>query len=188
VPEEPGWLSIEQLARRVGGYCWQEQRLFEVTGAWASGAGSAAARVYLSELSARHARHAALWWDRLPVRAGVDAADLVGPAGDIPVAVFTVLEGEPDPETRLAGLVGVVLPRLGDRYRTHLAEASPVSEGPVIEVLRVVLASGEREIQQGRELLAQVQRAQPADQDEFCLRIGRSFGSPEGKTPGDRPS
>jgi hypothetical protein len=184
-PTAPHWRTIDQLARHVGGYCWLERQLFEVTGAWASGDGEPAIRVFFSEMSARHARHSTLWWDRLPVRAGVDPAALVIAPAAVPAAAFTLLRDEPSALNRLGGLIDVVLPRVLGTYRAHLAEATPVSEGPVIEVLALISRSGDDELRDGANLLLQgletgvtAGPSRPTEVDEFCHRIERSFGEP----------
>jgi len=35
--EARGWRTIDELGALVGAYCWLEHRIFEVTGAWATG-------------------------------------------------------------------------------------------------------------------------------------------------------
>ena len=180
------WRTIDELARRVGGYCWQEHRVFELTGQWASGTGRPDIRVLCSEMSARHAACAARWRDRLPVRAGVDVGALVVPPASV-AGAFTLLDGQPDLELGLGGLVDVVLPHLLSTYRAHLAGAPPVSEAPVIEVLRLITGAGEHELAQGRALL-------PADPDrtgewaEFRRVLERSFEDAADKSPAARAS
>ena len=76
------WRTIDELAALVGAYCWIEHRIFEVTGAWATGSRPAdddvaELRVWAAATSRRHGTLAGRWAERLPVRAGVDAAALV---------------------------------------------------------------------------------------------------------------
>ena len=159
LPPEFTWRTIDELARRVGGYCWWEHRLFELTGRWASGTGEGPEiRVLFSQMSARHAAYSLQWRDRLPARAGVDVTALVVAPSRADVDALTLLERESDDLLRLGGLIEVVLPRLHSAYRAHLAQASPVSEGPVIEVLRQIAAAGDREMGQGQALLRPDQR------------------------------
>ena len=142
-PGAPAWRSIAELAELVGAYCWVEHRIFELAGAWATGpwatGGADAAlvaelRVWCAAASRRHGVLAARWAERLPVRAGVDPAQLVrAPAGPLEGALGALADGAgPGPA---GGLVATVLPRVGGIYEAHLASASPVSEGPVLEVL-----------------------------------------------------
>jgi hypothetical protein len=178
------WRTIDELAGCVGGYCWQEHRFFAMTGRWASGEGDPAIRVCFSEMSSRHAGLAARWRDRLPVRAGVDVAALVvAPAGL--AGALTALEQEPSPFLRLGGLVGVWAPRLLATYRAHLDRAWAVNEAPVIDVLRLIDLTGDREVQRGRDLLARgVPGVGPDEPDraenvaEFCLNLQRLFEEP----------
>jgi hypothetical protein len=165
------------LAACVGGYCWLEHRLFEMTGRWASADGDPAIRVYFSEMSARHAALAARWCDRLPVRAGVDAAALVTPPAVLPAAALTALEGESDLLLRLAGLTTVVAPRILSAYRAHLAGAWPVNEAPVIDVLRLIDLTGDRELQRGRALLQRGVKGSDQRENvaEFCRDLERSL-------------
>jgi hypothetical protein len=152
-------LPLHVTASLVGGYRWIEQRLFELLGGWAAEATRPELRVHLDAQSARHAWHASMWADRLPVRDGVSIDELtVAPAAA--ARVFDVI-GQAGSETTgantrllLAGLYRVVLPRLVTGYSDHLGATAPVSDGPVIRVLRLVLTdeiedwhTGERLVQ-----------------------------------------
>lgn len=126
-----------------GGHCWVERRLFEVLGAWGASAGSPRSVVLLDRHSQHAAWRAAQWWERLPVRAGIEREDLVvapqgwqealGPAG----GHLPAPDGDP---ALLAVVHRVLLARLLARYRHHLERTSPVSDGPVIRTLGQVLA------------------------------------------------
>ena len=156
----PAWRGIDELAELVGAYCWVEHRVFELAGAWASGgagggdvARSAELRVWCAAASRRHGALAARWAERLPVRAGVDPAELVrAPAGPL-AGALEALAGGSEGLGHVGALVATVLPRVGGVYGAHLGSASPVSEGSVLEVLveaRRVLAG---EIRGGKALL-----------------------------------
>lgn len=147
-------LPLAVTASLVGGYRWIEQRLFELLGGWAAEATRPELRVHLDEQSARHAWHASLWADRLPVRDGVSADELtVAPA--VAARVLVVLdESGSETASLMAGLYRVVLPRLVTGYTRHLGSTAPVSDGPVIRALRLVLTdeiedwhAGERLVQ-----------------------------------------
>ena len=153
------WRTIDQLAGLVGAYCWVEHRIFELTGAWATGpsgagtAGEAELRVFWAAASRRHGALAGRWAERLPVRAGVDAAALVAaPAGPLRGA-FGTLAAEPDPGARAHALVGAALPLLAAVYGAHLETASPVSEGPVMEVLVEARRESAAEVRGGTAVL-----------------------------------
>jgi hypothetical protein len=137
VPER-ALLDLHRAAGLLGAYCAVERRLFELTGSIASEPDSAPEiQVYLDALSAEHAWHAELWAARLPVLSGVDAQALVvlpapleGVFGDLWSGTQT---------GRLVGLFRVVLPRLIASYTRHAESASPISEGPTLRALRLVL-------------------------------------------------
>ena len=133
---ETTFRTIGELAERCGHYCWVEHRLFELAGAWAGEDSQPAIRVFLSAFSRQHGLLATEWYERLPVRAGVDRAALVLPPPGGLEGVLDGLSAEPDLKARLAGLTGVVLPQLIATYDGHLAEASPVREGTVMALLR----------------------------------------------------
>ena len=133
---ETTFRTIDELAARCGHYCWVEHRLFELAGTWAGEEAEPAIRVFLSAFSRQHGLLANEWYDRLPVRAGIDRSALVVPPPGALEGVLAGLGAEPDLSARLAGLTEMVLPQLMAAYDGHLAQASPVAEGPVMAVLR----------------------------------------------------
>jgi hypothetical protein len=192
----PPWRGIDDLARRVGAYCWAEHRVFELTGRWASGAGDPEIRVFFSVVSARHAAWSLQWRDRLPVRAGVDLAALVAAPGPSAAEAASLLEGQDHPLLQLGGLVTVLLPGLLSAYGAHLAQASAVSEGPVIALLGQIGWAGGREAAQGRALLEdRLTPGSGADGTgadgangaenvaEWCRQLERSLEAPSDKSP-----
>jgi hypothetical protein len=162
--DEVAWRTIDELAGVVGAYCWLERRLFEVAGAWASepgpaeaeaDAGEAELRVWCAALARRHGDLAGRWAARLPVRAGVDAAALISAPGR-PEGLAEALDELAATKERAAGVAGLVetvLPWLGGVYAADLATASPVREGPVMEVLVEARREGSAEIRGGQSLL-----------------------------------
>jgi hypothetical protein len=156
--------TIGDLAERCGQYCWIENRLFALTGMWASTPGAAGAagaagaveaeiRVVCSAMSSWHGFVAGQWWDRLPVRAGVDPASLVVPPPGPFGPAFELLEADADLMGALGGLAEQILPALLGVYDEHLAGASPVSEAPVRALLGLVRPQLTLEIERGREAL-----------------------------------
>jgi hypothetical protein len=148
------------LAALVGAYCWIEQRIFEVTGAWATGPGpvdgdGAELRVWAAATSRRHGAVAGLWADRLPVRASVEPAALItAPAG--PEGLAEAFDELGAIQELLAGvyvLVATVLPWVGGIYGSHLGVATPVSEASVMEVLVEARREASAEIQGGWTML-----------------------------------
>jgi hypothetical protein len=165
VGESTPFRTIAQLAERCGHYCWLEDRLFALTGQWASApaadtagatrATEAEVRVLCSEMSSWHGFAAAAWWDRLPVRAGVDAGALVvAPDGPITEAL-DLLAGEKDVLDAFDGLVDQILPALLAAYDTEYAHASAVCEAPVRALLGLVRPRIRHETEQGAALLRQ---------------------------------
>jgi hypothetical protein len=154
------WRGIDELAGLVGAYCWVENRIFELTGSWASAPapepGAAldpALRVWCAGVSTRHGAWAGRWAERLPVRAGVDRAALMAaPEGPLEGAL-AALAATPETFDRVAALVETVLPRLRGVYGAHLGTASPVSEAPVLEVLVGAHRDLAWEIGSGRSLI-----------------------------------
>jgi hypothetical protein len=120
------WRGIGALDEAVGGYCWLERRVFEVTGHWATATGNAIGhatgnaighatgnaighatgndasaaeiRVFFAAVSRRHGSLAERWGTRLPVRAGVDPSALVGQPPGLPEEVAAHLAETADSE------------------------------------------------------------------------------------------
>jgi hypothetical protein len=167
---DSSWRTIDELGSLVGAYCWVERRLFEVTGAWASEptAGEAQVdpadgelRLWCAATSRRHGALASRWAERLPVRAGVDAAALVAPP-ERPAGLvegFEELAGAQELAIGFGALVESVLPWVVAVYGTHLAVASPVAEASVMEVLAAAGRGGRAEIRNGRFLLERLEGA-----------------------------
>jgi hypothetical protein len=153
------WRGIDELARLVGAYAWVEHRIFQLTGAWAwapdrdgGAALGPALRVWCAAVSRHHGELAGRWAARLPVRAGVDPADLVAAPAVTLAGALDALAAEPDPPAAVAAMVRTVLPRLDIAYLAHLASATPVCEAPVMAVLAAAHHLLRGEIQDGRPL------------------------------------
>ena len=163
----PGPLPLEASARLVGHYCWIEMRAFEILGAWTASVPEPAVKGTLATHSRQHGWHAELWHDLLPVigESGVDA--FVAPPGRA-LAAFVEAVAAPDaPELTIEKLVGayrVLVPRLVGAYRHHLDLTSPISDGPTIRALRLVL-SDERDHRHEGEALLQAQLRSNSDVD-----------------------
>lgn len=184
-PADAPWRTIDELGGLVGAYCWLERRLFEVTGAWASapraGKGEAYAadgelRVWCAAASRRHGVLAGRWAERLPVRAGVDAAALVV-APERPAGLAEAFDELAAMEELAAGagvLVEIVLPWLREAYGSHLATASPVAEGSVMEVLAAGRQEGGAEMRGGRLVLERLEGA-PTPSRHLGKTLERAF-------------
>ena len=167
-------LPLGTTAALVGEYRWIEGALYRALGEWVTDVPIPAVQVHLDGQSMRHAWHAELWAERLPVLDGADPDALTRPSAPS-AAVFAALAGEPSPMggpgppwpegadrepgppgalPRLAGLYRVVLPRLVTSYTRHLRVVAPVADGPLRRALQLVLRdevedwlSGERLVQ-----------------------------------------
>ena len=149
-------LPLAETAALVGEYRWIEHALYGLLGRWVTDMPLATVQVHLDSQSMRHAWHAELWAERLPVRDGVDPDALTSPSPPSAVLVSALagtaadrgLPGPPEEDDRfdhpgalprLAGLYRVALPRLVTTYERHLRAVAPVTDGPVARALRLVL-------------------------------------------------
>ncbi len=187
--EARDWRTIDELGALVGAYCWLEHRIFEVTGAWAAGPvnGHAELRVWSAAISRRHGALAARWAECLPVRAGIDPAALVtAPAGPKGLAeAFVELGATTGSGGGVCALVETVLPWVGGVYGSHLAVATPVTEGSVMEVLVEARRGGSADIRGGQALLGRSPGAGKPSR-HLAEVFKRSF-TPERVTPAVRP-
>ncbi len=147
-------------------------------------------RVFFSETAPRHGFFAAQWSDRLPVRAGIDAAALIVPPPGSAGEALAALDAEPILTARLSGLVTVVLPGLLAAYEDHRASASPVSERPVLAVLELISSVAPGENAAGVAILQR--QLEGSDESnsipEFTRDFERSFGEGFRVFPAVRPS
>ncbi len=158
-PMGPDPLGLSATATIVGEYRWIENALYRMLGEWVTDMPVAAVQLHLDAQSLRHAWHAELWGDRLPVLAGLDPAEVTRASAPV-AATIAALNGDLLPTTgpgstwppageespgrpgalpRLAGLYRVVLPRLVTSYERHIRATDPVTDAPVARALRLVL-------------------------------------------------
>ena len=155
--------TIEQSGRRIGGHAWFELRLFETVGGWVTTVPELEVKATLATQSHHHAWHAELWHGLLPsVPDHLRPADLVVPATGGDRALLDALAAAPGTVERLAGLYRVALPRLIAAYTDHLARTTPVTDGPTVRALRLVLADEEDDRAAGEALLEAALAADPA--------------------------
>ncbi len=175
LPAPPGVspLPLDAMAALVGEYRWIEHALFRLLGEWVTEMPIAAVQVHLDAQSMRHAWHAELWSERLPVLAGADPDGWTTPSAPT-TALFAALSGDQPPAVgpgsawpaaaedgfghpgalpRLAGLYRVVLPRLVTTYERHLRVVSPMTDAPVARALRLVLNDEVEDWQAGERLV-----------------------------------
>ncbi len=183
-------LPLGATAALVGEYRWVEHALYVLLGGWVLDVGIPAVQLRLDGQSMRHAWHAELWAERLPVLAGIDADRLTVPSAST-AALFAALEGEtpavgdadawgpageegpPGALPRLAGLYRVVLPRLVTSYLMHRHLANPVADAPVLRALQLTLNDELEDWRAGEELLQHL-ITRPRDVSavhRFCARL-----------------
>jgi hypothetical protein len=148
--------TIEQSARHIGGHAWVELRLFEIVGGWVTTVPELEAKATLAAQSHHHAWHAELWHGLLPAIPHLRTVDLVAPPNDAVRALLEALAAPADEGTtieRLVGLYRVTLPALIAAYKGHLARTTPVTDGPTVRALHLVLADEEADREAGEDLL-----------------------------------
>jgi hypothetical protein len=151
--------TIDELAVRCGHYCWLEHQLFVCTGRWASAPAATGAtaieaeiRVCFSAMSSWHGFLAGQWRDRLPIRAGIDAAALIVPPSEPIAEAFDLLGAAPGLLVALGALVDPVLPALRLAYEQETTLVAPTSERPVIGLLDLARPATLGEIEAATEL------------------------------------
>jgi hypothetical protein len=162
-------LSLVDSASLLGGYRWVEARLFEILGAWVATETADEVRVLFDVQSRIHAWHAELWAERIPAVDGIADPDslTVAPMNGVEELLNKLgrsEDGEAGSGTllRLVGLARVVSPRLLCGYQHHLRRTVPVSDGPVVRALGLVLRD-EMESWQETELIVQGLLRRPHD-------------------------
>jgi hypothetical protein len=153
------FLTIQQSARLIGGFCWLERHVFETLGQWSTFESDDGAALAFASASLRHGAHSELWTERLPSARGLDTGDLVTAPSVRALDVVGALQGLDQPEAtagRLESWFGLVLPALIEAYASLLREVSPVAESPMRRALTVVLDDDRREFEDGLVLLGAV--------------------------------
>lgn len=154
---EPQFLTLEESARVAGHARWVETRLFEVLGSWVHAEHDAAVKTLWAVRSRRHADHAAGWHDRQPRVAHLHADVLTVAANAGAAALLEALArtaGADDTDLRLTAVARVVLPALVGAYRSRLARAHPLADGPTVRWSSLVVADEEEARMRVEELLA----------------------------------
>jgi hypothetical protein len=149
--------TIEQSGRRIGQHAWFEMRLFETVGSWVVSIAELEVKSVLAAQSHHHAWHAELWHGLLPSIPDLRTADFIAPADDATRALVDSLAEPVEPDSaveRLVRLYRDVIPRLIAAYRDHLDRTTPVTDGPTIRALHLVLSDEEDDRLAGESLLA----------------------------------
>jgi hypothetical protein len=153
-PEPWGLLAS---ARRIGGYVWTEQRLFEVVGSWVADASDPGAAVLFDVQSRHHAGHARTFVERLPELRELPRDRVVtAPAGGWAAFVHALGDVGPAEVDRLAVLAEVVTPHLVETYRSHAERISAVADAPLLRSLAAVVVELESDRDVARGLLRQL--------------------------------
>lgn len=158
-----GTFPIEESARRLGHYRWIEMRLFEVLGSWVATVPELEVKLQHGPHSFHHAWHAELWDELLPQRRGVDRQALAAPPNNTMVQFVDALaspRGRAQTIERLVGVYRVLIPHKIAVYTHHLERASPVTDGPAIRSLRLVLQDEREDGRQGELLLRSLLRGE----------------------------
>ena len=186
---------LETAAEKIGGYVWLEERLFEVLGGWVADEPKPGVKLLFAADSHHHAWHAALWRERLPELAEMPSEGFVGPGGDGLARFVATLSSSATTLERLVGVYRVAVPYLVGTYSRHLECSSPITDGPTIRTLNLVLADELTDWREG-EIQIQALVAEVADVHEAAAHQARLWailvnggGGRESNPPdGDRPS
>jgi hypothetical protein len=141
---------IRDTARRLAHLAWVERRLFEVVGAWVVGTADGEVAALFAARSMHHGWRASLLEEQVPVLHDLDPAELAPP--DAFVHLLDAVAASADDRERLVALAHVVGPHLAARHQALLGDATPVADGPMARVLRLVVVD-EQDDQRAAELL-----------------------------------
>ncbi|WP_419918508.1 hypothetical protein [Candidatus Poriferisocius sp.] len=150
-------MDMEQLADACGGLAWISERLFEVEGHLAAGsAGSAEgspldarSRVLLARSSRRYGQHAQWWRAALPDSPALAGPDRIHPPTRAWARLLNLIE-ESVPTEAVAALHEVALPQLMLALERVMGQLSPVSDGAVMRIARMVSADLMEERSEGQ--------------------------------------
>ncbi|MBI1844177.1 MAG: hypothetical protein HYR89_06175 [Actinobacteria bacterium] len=149
VPDNRDDLStFEAVMGRMSWYHRVEVELFHTLGRWATQPDGAdldpADRVLLGTQARYHAWHGELWREQFPT-AGQAFAEL--PTTLFAESALSPKVGLPSlgfpnaPNEGIEVLYDEVLPHLAGLYESHLEATSPMTDGPIVRVLHLVLAT-----------------------------------------------
>lgn len=154
--ELPGSFTVEETARRVGGYKWVEMRLFEALGGWVATVPELDVKLKLGTHCYKHAWHAELWHKRLPELREMNPDRLTAPANDDVVAFLDAVTAPEAPEQTIEKLVGVyrvLIPHKIAAYTFHLNNTSTITDAPTMRSLRFILGDELEDWREGEMLL-----------------------------------
>jgi len=126
--------------------------MFEILGGWVATVAEPEVKIAFATQASHFGWHTTLWGERLPWLHGVESLSWVAPAPGVEPAVALLAEASHTVE-RLVGVHRVLLPRLIAAHSDHLDSASPVTDGPMIRTLRLVLTDEAEDQRAGERLL-----------------------------------
>lgn len=139
---DEAWWDLDRTSRRVGRYVWFERRMFGILGEWVVSAERDDLRVELARQSRERGDLAMAWTAQLPAHVAADHAALTAsPSAEVAEFVdrFERITRS-DEVLAVAVLRDRLLPNQREVLEEHVAVAAPVSDGPVIDVLRGALS------------------------------------------------
>src|SRR5262245_50586518 len=112
MPPAPVGFSLDESARRVGGFRWREARCFEILGAWLPSAPERYVKIMLARHSVHHGSHAELLADALPATKDHDPDAVTGaPSTALAEFIDSVATATGTAE-RLVAVYEVLLPEM----------------------------------------------------------------------------
>jgi hypothetical protein len=152
----PGLFGVEESARRVGNYRWNEMRLFEALGGWVATIPELDVKMVLGRHCYHHAWHAELWTKRLPELREMNVDRMTLPANDEMVVFMNAVIEPEAPELTIEKLVGVyrvLIPRTIAAYTYHLNGTSAITDSPTQRSLKFALQDEYEDWCEGEMLL-----------------------------------
>jgi hypothetical protein len=142
---------IGETAVTLAGFSWVEGRLFEIVGGWVATTAEPEVVALFAVQSRHHGWRAELWEGQQPLLHDIEVPR-VPPEQEL-VAVFGEVAAAAATADRLVGLYRVLLPWVAAGYRTLVATASEVADGPVARVARIVLGDLEVDCRAGERVI-----------------------------------
>lgn len=155
-------MGLNESAMVAARHHWVESRLFGVLGGWVATTSEPDAKLLFDRHSNHHAWRARQWWDRLPVLADLDRAELVAAQGAGLVAAFDALAAQESIVTRLACTYRMMIPRLAASYKRQSLHASPVADSSVLRTLAMLSADVATDWLEGEAVLECILETTPA--------------------------
>lgn len=148
--------TLDDLARRLGGHRWVEERAFELLGGWACALPEPEVKVLFGGHSYHHAWHAELFAECLPELPSMGTREglVVAPGPRVEAFFDAIGRTGGDTVERLVGVYRVLLPAVIAAYRRDLSAMNPVSDAPAMRALELVVRDEVLDQREGDLLLA----------------------------------